>query len=262
MAFYIFQARLTFLLKAGYADGPEKIASRGESHGCAGGPQDKIGTIPDAPRAIETEVLERLRPFRARDVREPRRRFFEVCPATPDVLDIIHGDWLRRKGFQLERRARDPRRETTRDWLERASHIGDGRISEAARHALDENARLRRVVPRSARGGWDLNEMIGGMGFVDRQMSLPGFRTSLIEGKDYLIHRCTYRGAVFDFPVFAEWYERQHGRAAPGNAVYTGLSVPRAKLESGRRGRPVRRRDVDVADGRQVLMDLLNTRSP
>lgn len=252
MSFYFVQGMRDYILKGGYSD-DACVGGRTKSHETRGGPQWTIGTIPGGDREIEAHIFDRLSAWRIRDPHEERRDY-ELFVPSKEVREFIRGETMREMGFILLNKPRDPFKQTTIDWIKIAKSTGRGKISRAAAHTLEENARLRSIVPASARGGWDLNEAIGGQGSVIKQIPM-WFASTMIHGTDWLIHRLTYKGSEFHFPVFAEWYERQTGRRAPAGAIRTGIPILKPKLESGRRGKPIRKVRESVPEEQAALWE-------
>jgi hypothetical protein len=246
MAVYLYQSRETFMIKFGYAK-EGGVSSRGKAHSTSGGPQRLLGVLPGGTTEHESLILclKQLEPWR---VHESGRRFELFRPSPEVILFVNKGHVLKDMGFCLEQRAKDPRKETAKQWLERVRDYSDPRgvVHKAAHWALREEARLRETVPKSARGGWDLAEHLGGNGSLNRQMLL-NFSSNDFLGEHWLVHRVTYNGssglgAVFEFPVFVEFFEREHpGKRSPKEAISAGVAYHKKKFESGRKGKSVKR---------------------
>jgi hypothetical protein len=222
--FYVFQGLLTYVFKLGFSIDPD---ARGRQHETSGGPQRMIAVIDDPGREYEGLIFPMLREFRLTDP-EGERGDFELFQPVPEIFSFLRRT-AKEMGFTFYGKPRDPRRQTAKDWLKLARVVGRGKIRDAANHNLDEEARLRSKVPRSARGGWDLTEILGGNGFPNRQ-EVMGFAQRLVHQRSWIVNEITYKGMSYEFVVFAEWYERERGLAAPAGAVRAGIPILRPKL--------------------------------
>jgi hypothetical protein len=242
MAFYVCHAEFSRdLFIMGYsAETPE---DRRKSYETGGGRvrMCALATGPDSGRELETAVFAHLRKYRVRRGSEESGRDFELFRAAPYVRQFIGSARARALGIVTLSRP-FPEYESATQWLIRCRRCG----CEAAAFALSEQARLRQHVPRSARGGWPLVELLSGAVHRSRQLALGewGIESeghTLSKKHGWAMHRITYRGTPYLFPIFAEVCRRQLAFPVPDGAVETGLRFWCTPPEpSGRKGMPLR----------------------
>lgn len=210
---YVYQAAYSRLLKFGITD---DVRRRGKEHSCVAGPCYLIGSVycRDGARPLEDRVKAELAGYiltsdqRGSDRNEP----YEIVPPSDHArryFECLDG-WKRQRDW-LDG-------ETAKEWLRRASH-------PAAKFALSEEARLRKIVPKSARGGWVLWESISGTPSRQLDIDFPGLRFGglrLDQLHGWLFHVLTYKRIEFRFPIFVEACERMAVRP-PADAIRTGV---------------------------------------
>jgi hypothetical protein len=184
-----------------------------------------LGVVPGGGRDFESFVLDQLDAHRLK-YHQDEREDYEVFLPVRDVIRFIESNAVRVLGYRKVARPRKPKRQTCRMWVMLVRGIRKGDARDAATTALREYGRLCKAArPAMDRtGGFDLNELIGGLGFSYKQTAW-GFAEDLIAGKRWLVHRITYKDVAYHFPVFSEWYEREQREPAPPNAIEGGIPL-------------------------------------
>jgi hypothetical protein len=240
-SFYVMHQRISGLLNMGISDDVER---RRREHSTAGGDHRLLWIVGDADQNFERAIFDRLGKYRIRS--EEERRDYELFRPAPEVWRFLSSALARDEfGF---RRVGKPYAE--RDTCKRYLQSGELHGCDACAFALEEDARLRQMVPATARGGWVLLELCSGR--VSKQMLLAldggiaSHGVSVGKLNHWPLHVITYRGATFRFPVFDEICRRQ-GVRPPQGAIKIGLPFRSAKIPSGRKGVPLRKREQERA---------------
>jgi hypothetical protein len=245
--FYVMQQRMTRLLKMGRCL-RSRVEVRRREHETSGGPHRVLFLAPGDSH-FEKDVFRRLRKYR---LRGEERADFEIFRPAPDVWNWLRSNTAEALGFfAIGKAYRDTH--TAKAWLKECAAFG----CEPAEFALREETRLRKRVPRSARGGWVLWEMISGR--LSKQMLLDFDGAFESHGlahsaklNEWPLHRVTYKGIEFLFPVFLEACERM-GVRPPPDAICVGIRPRSHRVPSGRKGRPLRAKEETVTVPHPVI---------
>jgi hypothetical protein len=249
MAVTICQSMLTYAFHIA-ATRDARVPKRWAELATGKGPYWPIGVLPGEGREVKAALLAHLGHGRVASPEHlQRRRAFDIVQATDEVCAFFSQRAkalavLGLAGYVRHTRPRTPRKQTAREWLATVALVGAGHprgLGDAAAWALAEDARLNDLVRTSygrGGGGWDLSEALGGFCAADRQLPL-GFEalpTAVVRG--WLVHRirCGRTGAVFTFPVFAEWYERDR-KVPPAGALRAAVPIQKPKVRLGPRPR-------------------------
>jgi hypothetical protein len=251
VAFYVMQHERDGIIKMGYCE-DWRVFVRMREHGTSSGYYYLISFVPKADRKFETAMFRLHRKYRRSRNDSPKD--FELFAPHKQLRRWFSSKTAKELGF-IKVRGWTRRDETAKQWLIILAQFG----FEEARYALQVEARLRSIVPRSARGGWVLWELISGR--LSKQTLLDfgqgweshGVAPSRVNG--WPMHRCTYKGTEFLFPVFAEACMRMGIKPPPG-AIETGIRPQSHRVESGRKGIPLKKktasRPVDRRNENQI----------
>ena len=249
MAVLILQSMLDYTFQVSATRRP--VAKLWAQLATGGGPHWPVAVAAKGDARLKADVLAHLDRWRVRPAGPgARKRAHDTIAATPEACAWLRGKAVRALGFKLHVRPRDPLKQDAREWLEVVALVGGANprgAGAAARYALEQDTRLNTLVRRGRAvdggtrkgGGWDLSEALGGFCARDRQQELRFFEElSPVVEHGWHVHRIRDRasGAVFYFPVFAEWYEREHKRP-PAGAIRAGVRIHKPKERTGTRPR-------------------------